>query len=528
MLEGNFATMAEPSWEVGASVVVHSPGNGSFSVEEHGIVVGIGCAYSDPKQPDLMRNDGIMIKLTISNTRGIFAPENVSRPLHSASSNANSTEGTQRRRSSRRARVTPSPNTTVTAPTKIDASNDDSVEVLQSNPRKRPLEGEPATKAQSKMEEGSKAVSDYSGSVEGGDMNPSDVPESEMGDTVPTFRVKAALTARAKCPNCEDQIAKDKLCLQPISKQRGWYHVTCAVELFCVGTSRPTVDQLEGQDRLTSLQRQTLDSLLREVSQDDDEPSAVDAANACAVEDVKFEHDDDEENDPPLVSLKKPSKKRMNGNDKEIGIKTETVSSEPVNRANQKVDTDEDEDDNGALLLADDTDSDDAREFAYRVEYATTGRAACRGCDDRITKGEVRIAEKPMFRGKPGYIVYRHLGCTIFTEQVKGREDVGGWRRLRKFDLQDLEKRIEESKVLVEKENQELEPDELVQAKFEGEIRQPPEGLSANLLPFQVEGTSWMVHQEKHEPMIRGGILADEMVSPLPSQSLVMAIMRQV
>jgi SNF2 family DNA or RNA helicase len=35
--------------------------------------------------------------------------------------------------------------------------------------------------------------------------------------------------------------------------------------------------------------------------------------------------------------------------------------------------------------------------------------------------------------------------------------------------------------------------------------------LVANLLPFQVEGFSWMRHQEVMCSDIRGGILADEM-----------------
>ena len=52
---------------------------------------------------------------------------------------------------------------------------------------------------------------------------------------------------------------------------------------------------------------------------------------------------------------------------------------------------------------------------------------------------------------------------------------------------------------------------ELVQKAFQGEIRAEPSGLMANLLPFQIEGFSWMRHQEVEEPEIRGGILADEM-----------------
>jgi DNA repair protein RAD16 len=61
-----------------------------------------------------------------------------------------------------------------------------------------------------------------------------------------------------------------------------------------------------------------------------------------------------------------------------------------------------------------------------------------------------------------------------------------------------------------ERENEEISPDELIQVAFQGEIRKPPPGLTASLLPFQTEGCSWMYHQEVHSPF-RGGILADEM-----------------
>ena len=56
----------------------------------------------------------------------------------------------------------------------------------------------------------------------------------------------------------------------------------------------------------------------------------------------------------------------------------------------------------------------------------------------------------------------------------------------------------------------ELEPDELLPVAFQGEIRKPPDGLKANLLPFQREGTSWMYEQETKKAT-KGGILADEM-----------------
>jgi len=43
----------------------------------------------------------------------------------------------------------------------------------------------------------------------------------------------------------------------------------------------------------------------------------------------------------------------------------------------------------------------------------------------------------------------------------------------------------------------------------------------ATLLPFQVEGTSWMHHQEVNVPEARGGILADEMGLGKTLQSIV-------
>ena len=163
------------------------------------------------------------------------------------------------------------------------------------------------------------------------------------------------------------------------------------------------------------------------------------------------------------------------------------------------------------IIVASDTDSDDLKDMPYRIEYATTGRATCKGCDERIQKSDLRIAERPLFRGKPGFVVYRHLNCAIFSENINRIQDVGGWRKLKHEDRDRLLDRIEESAELIEKENQELQPDELVQTAFAGETRKPPPGLKGNLLPFQVEGLSWMVHQERHVPDIKGGILADEM-----------------
>jgi DNA repair protein RAD16 len=109
----------------------------------------------------------------------------------------------------------------------------------------------------------------------------------------------------------------------------------------------------------------------------------------------------------------------------------------------------------------------------------------------------------------------------VFSEEVITAKDVGGYKQLKKEDYKELVKRVEASKVEIQAENEELDPDELVPVCFQGEIRPPPKGLVADLLPFQVEGTSWMYHQEVHEPTIRGGILADEMGLGKTLQSIV-------
>jgi hypothetical protein len=147
----------------------------------------------------------------------------------------------------------------------------------------------------------------------------------------------------------------------------------------------------------------------------------------------------------------------------------------------------------------------------FMVEYSTSSRSTCRRCDATIEKGALRISHVPLFRGKPGYRVYRHLACAVFSEDIHMAQDIGGWKDLSLPDLMLLEARVKESQLEVEMENEDLDPDELVQKAFEGEIRGTPPGFVGTHLPFQVEGQSWMYHQEVHKPEIRGGILADEM-----------------
>lgn len=109
-------------------------------------------------------------------------------------------------------------------------------------------------------------------------------------------------------------------------------------------------------------------------------------------------------------------------------------------------------------------------------------------------------------------MVYRHLQCAIFSEDIHCAEDVENYQDLTSEDYTRLAEQVDISKEKIKEEQREIRPDELVQKSFAGEIRseQPP-GLMATLLPFQVEGYSWMRHQEVMEKDVRGGILADEM-----------------
>ena len=117
---------------------------------------------------------------------------------------------------------------------------------------------------------------------------------------------------------------------------------------------------------------------------------------------------------------------------------------------------------------------------------------------------------------QPGYTVYRHLQCAVFGEHIMCAEDVDGCSDLESEDYERLAERVKESVIEIEKEKEELEPDELVPVKFEGEMRSAPKGFVGNLLPFQVEGSSWMYHQEIKEPELKGGILADEQGMRVP------------
>lgn len=149
----------------------------------------------------------------------------------------------------------------------------------------------------------------------------------------------------------------------------------------------------------------------------------------------------------------------------------------------------------------------------YTLWYEKTRRTFCCDCTRPIFKGMLRIAECRTLGRKDKYTVYHHVQCATFPlGEIKRIQDFYMWPNIKTIDQEAVLARLEEKRILLEKENQALEPDALVQTTYQGATLPPPHGLRSSLLPFQVEGFSWMVHQELHAPEIRGGILADEMV----------------
>ena len=469
------------SFQVGDRVLISRAGgrfNSLLQTEEGGIVLATQVEYENPSNGQ-SKHDGILVKLQITNTREVFPPDKVL-PHLPISPPAT--------RNQRRARITPSPAMVGATSSSVESSGDTS-DVVMSDVE--PLK---------KRNLGNLKSVDHDSSYEGkAAKKKKSSKEIVVNET--SFRVQPAPSSSGKCQSCQESIRKGILRLQPTSLKRGWYHVGCAKETFADATvSGP---EMEGYSDLSQAERRLLEAHLK-----GGESASDDVIQVLHVDSVQWNDEDKSDDDPPLASLakKKKSSSKLDGAEDLSGRKKNTIK-KSAHRQADEVDDD--------MLHASDSDSDDLKDMPFRVEYATTGRASCRGCDERIAKGDLRVAERPLFQGQPGYTVYRHLRCTVFGEQIVRLQDVGGWRRLKKDDRQVLHDRVEESKVLIEKENQELQPDELVQIAFKGEIRGPPKGLSANLLPFQVEGQSWMVHQEIHVPEIRGGILADEMVSSI-------------
>lgn len=442
------SSSSKPSFEPGDVVVVQIL-NHHLVTEEAGVVLKVNCQYKNNEGKSC--KDGIMVKLKISNTKGVHPPDRV-QPYLSTSTPS------MKRRKQPQAKVTPSPSSTKRKAGEI-ASKKKATGQRQQKSTQAPKENSP--KRSKFFAQPSAKTTD---GEETGSMSTASADESDL-----KFRVQKAPSKAAKCQSCKIVISKDSIRLQQLSSKKGWYHARCINTMF-EGQMIQPVGKMEGYSDLSAADQLLLEAELRGDSEDDSDDSM-------------------------LISLRKTSKQRT--------AKKKIAKDDNV----MKVSSDSDSD----MLHASESDSDDDKDMPFRVEYAPTARATCRGCDERIAKHALRVGETPLFRGKPGFMIFRHLDCTIFSEHINEIQDIGGWRRLKKADKKLLADRIKESKRLVEEENKELKPDELVQASFEGEIRKSPPGLTAKLLPFQVEGTSWMYCQEVNAPEIRGGIMADEM-----------------
>jgi len=255
-------------------------------------------------------------------------------------------------------------------------------------------------------------------------------------------------------------------------------------------------------------------------------PIPMEIANTTSDEDVVLETNKDDDGNRKTAVKKEKFIKKISPITATVASTTTTKKSKsqskksscrkrkPSNKESKKNGKALKEDeivDSSFLIAPSESDSDDEKDRPFRAEYASTCRAACRSCDEKIGKNILRIATRPLFRGKPGFVGYRHLKCQIFPNEITKIEQVGGWRRLKSNDRLLLRQQLDESKLKIEEENKEMNADELVQIAFQGELREAPPGLAATLLPFQREGVSWMYNQEVNEKEIKGGILADEM-----------------
>ena len=479
------------SFETGASVWVSTEGESQSwgKVNESGTVLEVGCEYYDEESGERYE-DGIMVKLQISNTKGTYPPSAV-KLFGDDSPGRNRTIS----RRNKPPRVTPPPtsqvnNSLIQWSDESDANN----EKVDDN------DGDSDADDESEMSD-----SKYFGMPAASTKKTSSSSTSSSSSM--DFRVQKSPSSSAKCPSCESTIKKGELRLKPLSsKGARWYHVACAKTTF--GSIQASED-MEDYEDLDFSDQHTLRKLLSGENVDNKNLKSKPAAAAktgtstaktkAKAKARRKKSSDDEPLEPQGFY---PTKKKATPKPK-TAAKSRAKKGGAKPAAVRSNDT--------AMIVASETDSDDFKDMPFRVEYAATGRATCKGCDERIPKGAIRVAERPLFRGKPGFVVYRHLNCAIFSEDIHRIQDVGGWRKLQHQDRDLLFDRVEESKILIEKENQELQPDELVQTAFTGETRKPPSGLKGNLLPFQVEGLSWMIHQELHIPEIRGGILADEM-----------------
>lgn len=188
--------------------------------------------------------------------------------------------------------------------------------------------------------------------------------------------------------------------------------------------------------------------------------------------------------------------------------------------------------------------SEEEKVYTFMIEHAKSGRAKCRKCGEKISKGEIRIGEPMRWHtGDYGWIsAWHHVSCirvpiTKNNNKKKDKdgkeeegeddddndEDDSSWKEER---VKQLCTRIHGIDCLSKKEKddtlkeitsdtptnvEEIDPNSEDFLKREGpaEKMMPPLALTKPLLEFQMEGLYWMVNNENSA--IKGGILADEM-----------------
>ncbi|KAM7298160.1 poly [ADP-ribose] polymerase 1 [Ixodes scapularis] len=85
-----------------------------------------------------------------------------------------------------------------------------------------------------------------------------------------------------------------------------------------------------------------------------------------------------------------------------------------------------------------------AEDLPYKAEYAKSGRAACKGCKEKIDNAELRLAvmvQSPMFDGKVPH--WYHFMCFFSKQRPKSVGDIDKYGTLRYEDQKRIQEKIE-------------------------------------------------------------------------------------
>ena len=383
-----------------------------LSQEEVGIVVSPSLLdYEDPETGETNR-DGLLVKLKISNTRGVFPTRRLRRfetekdtglvdaidvDRVSASTTSTPPKSVVSRRSQRRSTrtvyrgvVTPSP---------VPCEEVTSTKGIPKGPASPPPSKSPSTHSIgtqiSKEFEGifySGKVTAYNAKSKYFKVKYEDGDEEEMLESdIKRYAVASESDKKKKTTRGS---TKDSRKRKPAASKDTKLKKVPAASAASVKT-KPTPKSATASKKA----KRTASSSV---------PNTTTGAVVNGKKDV--EEKAVESNDgSPLINLKKSSAKKAKS------VKKSSKKTKTNAKAAEEL-----------LILASLSDSDDEKDRPFRVEYASTGRATCKGCDEKIAKNSLRIASRPLFRGKPGFVVYRHLKCQTLPEEIEQISDVGG------------------------------------------------------------------------------------------------------